>query len=272
MAPRILTRESAGEFLDANVQPAHWTALVPAAGRGSRLGFDRPKILFPIAGATVLEWLADLLKPLCGRFVFVLSPQGRGLVEEVLSRLLPDRYAIALQNEPRGMADAIHCGLPQVATRHTLIVWGDQVALEPASLDFSMRIHQGIARPAATCPTLRRDRPYIHFERDPSGQVMRILQAREGDSLPARGESDSGVFLFRTEALDRYLPRLLESEECVGRHTRESNFLPIFPILDRERGQLITLPIMTEAESVGVNSPADADYLERRLLARSHPS
>ena len=166
------------------------------------------------------------------------------------------------------MADAIQCGLPQVETRNTLIVWGDQVALKPASLEFSMRIHQGILQPAATCPTLWRDQPYIHFERAESGQVVRILQAREGDSLPQRGESDSGVFLFRTDALRRYLPRLLASAESIGKHTRELNFLPIFPILDNQPGQLITVPIMTEAESVGVNSPADAEYLERRLLAR----
>lgn len=267
-APRILAREDAEPFLDASVNPSLWTALVPAAGRGSRLNFDRPKILFPIAGKTILEWLVELLSPLCGQFVFVLSPQGADLVEEATSRLLAGRYAIALQPEPRGMADAIRCGLPLVETRNTLIVWGDQVALRRSSLQFSMRIHQGVAQPAATCPTLWRERPYIHFERDPSGRVVRILQAREGDTLPERGESDSGVFLFRTEALRRDLPRLLESAESVGKRTGELNFLPILPLLDTLPGRLITVPIMTEAESVGVNSLADAEYLERQLLAR----
>jgi hypothetical protein len=84
--------------------------------------------------------------------------------------------------------------------------------------------------------------------------------------MPARGESDSGVFLFRTEALRQSLQRLLDSPECVGTKTRELNFLPIFPLLDPE--QLITAPIMTESESVGVNSPADAAYLEQQLRSR----
>jgi bifunctional N-acetylglucosamine-1-phosphate-uridyltransferase/glucosamine-1-phosphate-acetyltransferase GlmU-like protein len=269
-APRVLTRENAGEYLDTGVQPALWTTLIPAAGRGTRLGFDRPKILFPIAGATILERLVKLLEPRCARFVFVLSPEGAAQVEEVTAQILAGRYAIALQAEPCGMADAIHCGIRLVETRHTLIVWGDQVALRPASLDFSMRVHQGIAQPAATCPTLWRDQPYIHFERDGDGRVIRILQAREGDPMPEHGESDSGVFLFRSEALRRYLPCLLESEDCMGKETRELNFLPIFPILDREPGRLITLPIMTEAESVGVNSPADAKFLEQQL--RSSPT
>lgn len=262
--PNEVTHENAAGFLDSRVDPALWTALIPAAGRGSRLGFEHPKILFPIAGASILEWLVALLKPLCERFVFVLSPSGATPVEQVASRLLQGRYAIAVQPDPFGMADAIQCGLAQVETRHTLIVWGDQVALRPASLELGMRIHQGIAQPSAVCPTLWRDRPYIHFEREESGRLSRVLQAREGDSMPDRGESDSGVFLFRTETLHQYLPRLLASSECIGRKTGELNFLPIFPMLDR----LITAPIMTEAESVGVNSPTDAAYLEQQLLAR----
>jgi bifunctional UDP-N-acetylglucosamine pyrophosphorylase / glucosamine-1-phosphate N-acetyltransferase len=262
--PSVVTHENAAGFLDSKIDPALWTALIPAAGRGSRLGFEQPKILFPIAGRTILEWLVDLLQPFSTRFVLVLSPGGAPLVEEAASRLLPGRCTIAQQPEPRGMADAVHCGLAHAQTRHTLIVWGDQVALRPASLEFLMRLHQGIAQPAAVCPTLWRDRPYIHFERGESGRLLRVLQAREGDSMPERGESDSGVFLFRTEALRRYLPLLLDSAECVGKRTGEFNFLPIFPLLDN----LITAPIMTEAESVGVNSPADAAYLEKQLLAR----
>jgi bifunctional UDP-N-acetylglucosamine pyrophosphorylase / glucosamine-1-phosphate N-acetyltransferase len=262
--PSVITRENAAPFLNSNVDPALWTALIPAAGRGSRLGFDQPKILFPLAGATILEWLVDLLQPLCERFVLVLSPSGAAPVEAAASRLLPGRLAIAQQPEPRGMADAIHCGLAHVDTTHTLIVWGDQVALRPDSLQFLMRFHQGIAQPAAVCPTLWRDRPYIHFEREASGRLVRILQAREGDQMPERGESDSGVFLFRTETLRQHLPRLLASAECIGKQTGELNFLPIFPMLD----QLITAPIMTEAESVGLNSPADAAYLEQQLARR----
>jgi bifunctional UDP-N-acetylglucosamine pyrophosphorylase/glucosamine-1-phosphate N-acetyltransferase len=261
-APRIFTRENAAGFLDSAVDPSLWTALIPAAGRGSRLGFDHPKILFPIAGRTILEWLLDLLKPVCGQFVFVLSPQGLAPVEP----LLPQRCTAALQPEPLGMADAIRCGLAQVQTTHTLIIWGDQVAVRPESLEFLMRLHQGTAT-AATCPTLWRDHPYIHFERTESGRVSRVLQAREGDPMPERGESDSGVFLFRTDALRQSLPLLLDSPECIGAKTRELNFLPIFPLLDPE--QLITAPIMTEAESIGVNTPIDAACLEQQLQSRS---
>ena len=64
-----------------------WTALIPAAGRGSRLHFAGPKILYPILGKPILTWLIDLLTPLCRDLVVVLSPQGAGQVQPLLEPL-----------------------------------------------------------------------------------------------------------------------------------------------------------------------------------------
>ncbi len=47
------------------VDPACWTAVIPAAGRGTRLGFSRPKILYPLGGRAILDWLLDFLVPNC---------------------------------------------------------------------------------------------------------------------------------------------------------------------------------------------------------------
>ena len=266
MLPRILTRDAAGDFLASSIDSSAWTALIPAAGRGSRLGFSKAKILFEVAGQSILERLIRLLQPACDRFVFVLSPEGAADVETVLDRLLPGRYCVAVQQEPRGMADAIASGLPFVDTRNTLIIWGDQVAIRPSSIEFCVKVHQGPAQPAATCPTLLRANPYIHFERDDSGRVSRILQAREGDRMPETGESDSGLFLFQTEALRSYLARLPAAADAIGAKTGERNFLPIFPLIDEQPGALVCLRIMTEAESVGVNSKSDAEFLERTVF------
>ncbi len=259
---RIVVRENASDLLDTAVDPSLWTALIPAAGRGSRLAFDKPKILFPVGGATILERLAELLKPLCSEFVFVLSPDGAPIVEPELGAVLPGRCQVAIQKIPRGMGDAVACGLPAVRTENVLIVWGDQLALKSSSLEFSMRLLQGKARPDAVCPTVIRQKPYIHFERGAGGAVTGILQQREGDALPSEGESDSGVFLFRTARLRQYLNLLEHEKAAIGAQTGEWNFLPIFPLVDREPNRLITARIMTEAESVGVNTVADAEYLQ----------
>ena len=51
-------------------------ALVAAAGRGTRLGFHLPKVLFPVEGRPLLEWLGSRLSGLAGSVTIVLSPGG----------------------------------------------------------------------------------------------------------------------------------------------------------------------------------------------------
>src|ERR1700683_4453179 len=154
--PLTLDRTNWMEYAARNVDRAQWTAVVAAAGKGSRLGFNRPKILFPVAGRPILEWLLDLLLPSCQTTVFVLSPDGRDEVEPELERLGPGRYRIAIQPVPTGMGDAVEIGAAQEVPRHTVVLWGDQVALRPASVQAVLRLHQGPLSPDLTVPPVFR--------------------------------------------------------------------------------------------------------------------
>ena len=136
------------------VDPACWTAVIPAAGRGTRLGFSRPKILYPLGGRLILDWLLNFLVPNCASLVFVLSPEGAGEVTAALEQRIPGRFAVVIQETPTGMGDAVALALPQVRTRHAAVVWGDQVALRRESVETCMRLHQGPLQPSVTCPTV----------------------------------------------------------------------------------------------------------------------
>jgi bifunctional N-acetylglucosamine-1-phosphate-uridyltransferase/glucosamine-1-phosphate-acetyltransferase GlmU-like protein len=202
----------------------------------------------------------------------VLSPDGCRTVEIELERLIPGRYSIAIQETPTGMGDAVAIGLDHVSTKHVAIVWGDQVALRRSSVDACLRIQQGAdgvgseRRPVLTCPTVMRTNPYIHFVRDAGGNISRLLQKREGDSMPPEGESDTGFFCFRTDRLRSLLARLRRSDER-GNATGEFNFLPVIPLAASE-DLVVTPRIMTPEETVGVNSKEDAAWVEPFLLKK----
>jgi bifunctional UDP-N-acetylglucosamine pyrophosphorylase/glucosamine-1-phosphate N-acetyltransferase len=263
--PLTLDRSNWFQYAAPQVDAAQWTAVVAAAGKGSRLGFNRPKILFPVAGRPILEWLLDLLLPSCQTAVFVLSPDGRDEVEPELERLAPGRYRIAIQPVPTGMGDAVQIGAAQSATPHTMVLWGDQVALRPASVEAVLRLHQGPLSPDLTVPTVLRRSPYIHFERDAAGRIAKLLQAREGDAMPEYGESDTGMFCFRTEVLRRLLVELRATGAATGAGTAEFNLLPIIPFAARNAHYVLAARLMDVEETVGVNSAADAGRVEAFL-------
>jgi bifunctional UDP-N-acetylglucosamine pyrophosphorylase / glucosamine-1-phosphate N-acetyltransferase len=261
--PRMIA-ENWRQYAADRIDPAAWTAVVPAAGRGSRLDFHLPKILYPVAGRMIVEWLLDFLLPNCESIVFVLSPDGRTSVEEELRRLIPRRFRIVVQEVPTGMGEAVELALPAVRTPHVAIVWGDQVALKRSSVEACLRLHLGPLEPDVTCPTVVRPRPYIHFERGADGGISGLLQAREGDPMPAEGESDAGFFCFRTDCARRLLQELRASDQMIGAATRELNFLPVIPLAAQEC-TVITPQVMTLEETMGVNSREEAALIQRFL-------
>jgi bifunctional N-acetylglucosamine-1-phosphate-uridyltransferase/glucosamine-1-phosphate-acetyltransferase GlmU-like protein len=197
--------------------------------------------------------------------VFVLSPDGWKDVEPELERRAAGRYRIAIQHTPTGMGDAIAIGAAEVTTPHSAVIWGDQVALRPASVDAILRLHQGPLQPAITVPTVLRPEPYIHFQRDDAGRISKLLQAREGDAMPAHGESDTGFFCFRTNVLRSLLAQMRAGANAFGPGTGEFNLLPVIPYA-AAAGQLVLTPqIMEIEETVGINSPADASRIEPYL-------
>jgi bifunctional UDP-N-acetylglucosamine pyrophosphorylase/glucosamine-1-phosphate N-acetyltransferase len=243
--------------------PGAWTVVIAAAGKGTRLGFDKPKILFPVAGRTILDWLLDRFTPVIEHVVLVLSPSGESVVAEAARPRLGQRLRVAIQEEPTGMGDAVGIGLAQVTTPHVAVVWGDQVALRAESVAAVTGVHTGPLRAAVTCPTYWRERPYIHFERNETGQIERVLQAREGDAMPERGESDAGFFCFESRALRELLGQLRDLPEGRGASTGEFNLLPAIALAARQGRAVLTPQLVTMAETVGINSVADAAYLER---------
>lgn len=269
-SPSIVTNAEWARFAAPRVEPSQWNTVIAAAGRGSRLGFDKPKILFPVGGRTILEWLLDLLLPRCAACVFVLSPEGRKEVEPHLESHAKGRYHITVQETPTGMGDAIAIGMEAVDTPFAALLWGDQVAIRPESIEAVLRLHQGPLVPSITVPTVMRPDPYIHFERDTSGRITRVLQAREGDAMPGRGESDAGFFCFCAEPLRGLLEDIRSGPNARGARTGEFNLLPVIPYAASLGLRVLTPQIMEIEETVGINSAADAARVEpylRRIYA-----
>ena len=108
--------------------------------------------------------------------------------------------AVVEQPAPTGMLDAILLAVPaalETDADRAWIAWCDQVALLPETLAQLATREQTDDPAAFIFPTVTRDEPYIHFERDTDGRISRVLQRREEDAMPPRGESDAGLFACR---------------------------------------------------------------------------
>lgn len=241
-----------------NIPTEKFTLVIAAAGKGSRLNFQKPKILYPICNHTILEWIVKNFSPFVKNFIFVVSPEGHQSIEQKINELGIKNYTIALQTTPKGMGDAVSCSLSYITTPYTIIVWGDQVAIQPKTILSLLKIflHSG-AKAAITSKKVIS--PYIHFIRNSSNMITSILQRREGDVMPHEGESDAGLFVLKTDFLVSELDKLLVSKLSLGTLTKEENFLPLFPFIDRELGDIVTSNVIEYDEMMGINNNSDAE-------------
>ena len=242
--------------------------IVPAAGRGSRLGEPGPKVLARVGGRPMIDWLLDLYDTYVAHVVVVVHPEARAAVAHHLSRRAR-AIDLAEQREPTGMLDAIlspYALVEQWQPASIWITWCDQVAVHPRTVA-RLAERSGAGTAPLVVPTASRHAPYIHLERDPSGRIVRVRHRREGDVLPDPGESDMGLFALSGEAYRHWLPAFA-AEGDRGARTSERNFLPFIPWL-ATRASVDTFPAVDEMESVGVNTPEERAQVERYLAERT---
>lgn len=204
--------------------------------------------------------------------VVVAHPSFSDAMRAHLDRAWPrlERHVVE-QATPTGMLDAIVLATPVVATSDAdsiWIVWCDQAGLMPATLERLAAATAAQPVPAMVVATVRRDDPYIHFERGEDGRITRVLQRREGDGMPDRGESDMGLFALSRAAFLQALPTYAR-EVSIGHETRERNFLPFIPWL-AARADVVTIPCTDAREAIGVNTPEELRAAETWLSTRDH--
>jgi bifunctional UDP-N-acetylglucosamine pyrophosphorylase / glucosamine-1-phosphate N-acetyltransferase len=237
--------------------------IIPAAGVGSRLRSSLPKVLFPVNGRPMLDYLFALYGAEVQRVVLVVRPVHLAQVREACAAAAPVPCDFAVQEQPTGMLDAILLARDSLASdppERVWITWCDQITIRPETVDRLRREHA----PALVLPTAMRREPYIHLARDPAGRITHVLHRREGDAMPDEGETDAGLFSLSRAAYFDLLPAFAAEPTPHGAATRERNFLPFIPWL-HARAEVRTFPCASWIESVGVNSPEDVALVAPHL-------
>jgi bifunctional UDP-N-acetylglucosamine pyrophosphorylase / glucosamine-1-phosphate N-acetyltransferase len=191
------------------VTGAPLSAVVMAAGLGTRMRSRRPKHLHPLLGRRLVDWTVAALRGLePDPIVVVTSP---ATVPE-LEGTLPDGVSLAVQAEPLGTGDAVAAARPSLAgfAGDILVVAGDAPLLSAAELERLVETHR-VERAAATVLSFVPDEPgaYGRVLRDDTGHLRAIVEARDaGPSELQIREVNSSVYVFDSDGLWSSLVRL----------------------------------------------------------------
>ncbi len=196
------------------------SAIVLAAGEGTRMHSETPKPLHRICGRPMVLHVLDALAELEVDRVVVVVGHGATEVTKIVQAEAPDDLAIEFveQPVPRGTGDAVAVALTGFPSSYEtdldeadlVVLPGDTPLVRPATLAALVRDHRANAA-AVTLLTAALDDPfgYSRVVRDKDGRVARIVD--EEDASDEEREIDevaTSVYCFRHGVLAPALRRL----------------------------------------------------------------
>jgi bifunctional UDP-N-acetylglucosamine pyrophosphorylase/glucosamine-1-phosphate N-acetyltransferase len=185
------------------------TVLILAAGQGTRMRSQTPKVLHELCGTPMVLWpVRAALQAGAGRVVVVDSP------ERVLEQVLPEGVELAVQPRSNGTGGAVVAAMSQIDSDAPVVVLSGDVPLVSAEAIRGLTEAHAQSAAAATMATTILADPagYGRVVREESGAVERVVETkRDGDATPEEleiGEVNTGIYVFDAHALRSALPRL----------------------------------------------------------------
>jgi bifunctional UDP-N-acetylglucosamine pyrophosphorylase/glucosamine-1-phosphate N-acetyltransferase len=240
---------------------------VLAAGRGTRMRSDTPKVLHDLCGRPMLLWpVLAALEAGAGRVVVVDSP------ERALAPVLPDGVELAVQERPNGTGGAAAAAMAKLDSEApggsesrapVVILSGDVPLVSAEAISALVQAHRK-GGAAVTMATTYLEDPagYGRVVRGSDGSVVRVVETkRRGDASEeelAIREVNTGIFAFDAEALRGALPRL-HAENAQG-----ELYLPQALEVIREQGMTVAAHVVEDRRVVlGVNDRVALAQLRR---------
>ena len=195
------------------------TAIILAAGQGTRMKSALPKVMHPIAGRPLVYYpVRAALDAGCTEVVVVVG-YGREVVSAYLAKAFPANVKTAVQEKQRGTGDAARAGLEGVSLENALIFYGDVPLLMADDVaKVALRLEGSAGGLAlATCEA---EDPfgYGRVLRDAGGAVVAIREQKDlaTDEERATREINPGIYAascaFLREAIGSLTPNNAQGE------------------------------------------------------------
>lgn len=196
------------------------SAIILAAGKGTRMKSDLPKVCHEVGGRAMVCAVVDAcLEAGCGRVVVVVGYKHE-LVREALSEF-EGRVEFVIQEEQLGTGHAVRCAEPvysrtlEAGDPHTVFVLaGDGPLIRAETLASVIDRHRSTAA-AATLATSVIDDPtgYGRIVRDADGGFRRIVEQKNAtDAELAIHEVNPSYYCFDAHKLFDALSRVERNE------------------------------------------------------------
>jgi bifunctional UDP-N-acetylglucosamine pyrophosphorylase/glucosamine-1-phosphate N-acetyltransferase len=238
------------------------TAIILAAGKGTRMRSDRAKVLHELAGRPLLDHVLTTCRTVgVGQIIVVVGHQR----EAVAALATAAGAETVVQDRQLGTGHAVLVCADAVRGRQVLVLCGDAPLVTPALVERTLTTHRAEGN---RCTAVAAEMPdptgYGRMVLDADGRLAAIVEERDAD--PAQRAItliNTGIYALVREDLFARLAEL-RPENASGEY-----YLTDVPRLLARAGERVGLVITADVdEALGINTPAQlaqaAAILRRR--------
>src|SRR3989339_483323 len=238
--------------------------IILAAGKGTRMKSDLPKVFHEILGEPMLTYVLESVKK--------LNPAKTLLVVGHKRDLLMDYYKeweleFVVQDNQLGTGHAVMQAKPFLEdfSGTVLIVNGDVPLISTETLKDLITFHEA-KKAAATDLTAVLDDAgnYGRIVREPNGELLKIVEKKDATPEELKiGEFNTGTFCFDKEALFAAL-----AEVKAENAQKEYYLTDTIHILRAKRLPVYAHQAKDTTETLGINTKDELIAVEKILLSR----
>jgi UDP-N-acetylglucosamine pyrophosphorylase len=243
--------------------------IIMAAGKGTRMNSDLPKVLHRANGRPLIEYVIDTANSLDPEKIVIIVGHQAELVKEATARY---RITVALQEPQLGTGHAVMQteALLNDFNGEVLLLSGDAPLVNATTLQELIAFHRS-SHAAATVLTAELDDPtgYGRVIRElNSDSVLKIVEQKDASEKElAVREINSGVYVFDTRILFEALGQINTNNA-----QQEYYLTDVFGICFQSGKKVCAFKTDNPDEILGINTLEQLAEAERLLITnQKHP-
>jgi UDP-N-acetylglucosamine diphosphorylase/glucosamine-1-phosphate N-acetyltransferase len=240
-------------------------AIILAAGKGTRMNSDLPKVLHPVCGRPMLAWVIDACRQAgCSKLILVVGHRSE-MVRQAFDA--DGALSYVLQQPQLGTGHAVMAASGQLTglSGPVLVVAGDGPLIRPETLRQLIQTHQA-KNAACTLATSILPEPgaYGRIIRDEAGDLVGIVEHLEASPAQrAIREVNVSLYCFDAAELRGVLGRLTNNNA-----KGEYYITDALGILRSSGKRLAAVAAVPPEDVLSINNPQELAEVDRILAAR----
>lgn len=239
------------------------SAIILAAGKGSRMKSELPKVLHRLNGKPMVQYVLEACQSAnVENLVLVVGHKAKSVINEI-----GEHYTYALQEEQLGTGHAVMCTREFLENKEgtTLVLCGDTPLITSETISKLIEMHE-TNNSSATILTTVLDNPtgYGRIMRNEKGQVAKVVEEKDTNDIEKKvKEVNTGTCCFNNKMLFDYLSK-------INNHNAQGEYY-ITDVIELlvEKGEKVLACETNSDEAVGINTIETLKEVEEKLKLKN---